>query len=117
MSVSLADRLLVDAPQLMLTVVIAIVLILAHGAGMSARSHVLRRGGAEAEESFGQAGIIVSSVLGLVALLIGFTFSLAVSGYDKRQAAAVDEASAIYSSYLAAQACSGPSKAQAEQAS
>ena len=40
-------------------------------------------------------GLIVSSSLGLLALLLGFTVSMAVARYDNRRTATVDEANAI----------------------
>lgn len=43
----------------------------------------------------GDSGLIVSSTLGLLALLLGFTVAMAVSRYDARRAATVAEANAI----------------------
>ncbi|WP_199554504.1 bestrophin-like domain [Sandaracinobacteroides hominis] len=42
-----------------------------------------------------EPGLIVSASLGLLALLLGFTVSMAVSRYDNRRAAVVQEANAI----------------------
>jgi len=44
-----------------------------------------------------------ASLLGLLALLIGFTFSLSLQRFDNRSAAVVDEANAIGTVYLRAQ--------------
>lgn len=44
-------------------------------------------------------GYVVSSIFGLVALLIGFTFSMALSRYDERRADVVREANAIGTAY------------------
>ena len=57
----------------------------------------------EAEKSEGQEGYIVSAVLGLLALLLGFTFSLAVDRYETRRHLVLDEANAIGTTYLRAQ--------------
>ncbi|MFN3371662.1 MAG: hypothetical protein ACK4Z0_09060 [Sphingomonadaceae bacterium] len=47
------------------------------------------------EEGKGDAGLVVSSSLGLLALLLGFTVSMAVSRYDLRRQATLQEANAI----------------------
>lgn len=46
---------------------------------------------------------IQAAMLGVLALLLGFTFSLAVQRYDSRNVAVVEEANAIGSTYLRAQ--------------
>lgn len=51
----------------------------------------------------GQEGYIVSAVLGLMALLMGFTFSLAVQRFEARRLLVLDEANAIGTTYLRAQ--------------
>jgi len=43
----------------------------------------------------GEPGLIVSASLGLLALLLGFTVSMAVSRYDQRRVATLQEANAI----------------------
>ena len=45
-------------------------------------------------------GAIVASILGLVALVLGFTFSFAASRFDARRQAVVEEANAIGTTYL-----------------
>lgn len=51
---------------------------------------------------------IQASVLGILALLLGFTFSLSLQRYDRRSDAVVDEANAIRATYLRAQLIAGP---------
>ena len=46
-------------------------------------------------EEGGEPGLVVSASLGLLALLLGFTVSMAVSRYDARRAATLNEANAI----------------------
>ena len=46
---------------------------------------------------------ILASLLGVLALLLGFTFSLALQRYDSRSQSVVDEANAIGTTYLRAQ--------------
>lgn len=50
-----------------------------------------------------QIGALQSSLLGILALLLGFTFSLALQRFDTRSAAVVDEANAIGTAYLRTQ--------------
>jgi len=55
------------------------------------------------KEASGQEGYIVSGVLGLLALLLGFTFSLAIERYESRRALVLEEANDIGTAYLRAQ--------------
>jgi hypothetical protein len=48
----------------------------------------------------GHVNLIQGSVLGLMALVLGFTFSLALQRFDSRSEAAVNEANAIRTAYL-----------------
>src|SRR5689334_14816516 len=47
-------------------------------------------------------GAMVASILGLVALVLGFTFSLASSRFDARRMAVLEESNAIGTAYLRA---------------
>ena len=55
-----------------------------------------------------QEGYIVSGVLGLLALLMGFTFAMAVDRFDTRRHLVLDEANAIGTTYLRAQLLAEP---------
>jgi hypothetical protein len=55
------------------------------------------------EASKAQVAIIQTSLLGILALLLGFTFSLSLQRYDRRNEAVVAEANAIGTAYLRAQ--------------
>lgn len=71
-------------------------------AGVSTAGNLLRRrmrGGAEGSEG---EGYLLSAALALLALLIGFTFSLSLSRYDARRALVVTEANAIGTGWLRA---------------
>jgi len=59
-----------------------------------------------------QEGYIVSAVLGLLALLIGFTFSIAVDRFDTRRRLVLEEANAIGTTYLRAQLLKEPYRAR-----
>ncbi|WP_394197122.1 bestrophin-like domain [Litoreibacter albidus] len=52
------------------------------------------------DESKSQVGAVQGSLLGLLALLLGFTFSLALNRYDDRSRAVVSEANAIGTAWL-----------------
>jgi hypothetical protein len=87
-------------PILVLGVLGAVVMFAAAWIGVRIRSRHERRGGEPAE---GQEGYIVSAVLGLMALLMGFTFSLAIDRFDTRRALVLEEANTIGTTYLRTQ--------------
>ena len=58
---------------------------------------------AEGEDDGGREGYIVSATLGLLALLMGFTFSLAVDRFEARRLLVLEEANAIGTTYLRTQ--------------
>lgn len=60
----------------------------------------------------GQEGYIVSAVLGLLALLLGFTFSLAVDRFETRRRLVLEEAQAIERTYYQAQLLAEPHRAR-----
>ena len=55
-------------------------------------------------------GVLQAALLGLVALVLAFGLTMAVSRYDTRRAAVVDEANAIGTTYLRAQMLREPSR-------
>src|SRR5262245_57762214 len=55
-----------------------------------------------------EEGYAITAVLGLLALLMGFTFSLAIDRYDVRRKLVIDEANAIGTAYLRAQLLGAP---------
>src|SRR5580765_2907353 len=59
-----------------------------------------------------QEGYVVSTVLGLLALLLAFTFSLAVDRFDARRALVLEDAKAIGTTYLRAQLLTEPYRAR-----
>lgn len=67
------------------------------------------------EQSDSQEGLIVSAVMGLLALLVGFTFSLALDRFDNRRTGVLDEANAIGTTYLRTQMIDAPYRAQISQ--
>ncbi|CAN7169130.1 hypothetical protein LJR219_000236 [Phenylobacterium sp. LjRoot219] len=71
-----------------------------------------RRNAAVQDGESGQEGYIVSAVLGLLALLLGFTFSLAVDRFDARRLLVLEEANAIGTAYLRSQLLAEPHRAR-----
>lgn len=59
-----------------------------------------------------QEGFVISAVLGLLALLLGFTFALAVDRYEARRILVLQEANAIGTSYLRAQLLEEPHRSR-----
>jgi hypothetical protein len=66
------------------------------------------RAGRRAAKQDPQVATIQGALLGLLALLLGFSFAMAQSRYDARRALVVDEANAIGTAYLRTQLLSGP---------
>src|SRR6185436_7206078 len=57
-------------------------------------------------------GAMVASILGLVALVLGFTFSLAAARFDARRMGVLDEANAIGTAYLRTQFLPEPQRTE-----
>jgi lysylphosphatidylglycerol synthetase-like protein (DUF2156 family) len=70
---------------------------------ISFRIRSRRRKPAIATEAITQANAVLVSMLGLLALLLAFTFSAALQRYDDRSRAVMAEANAIGTTYLRAQ--------------
>lgn len=99
-------------PLIALILIVAMLLAALGGGWMGRR----RRQDAEQpdapEDEDTQEGFIISAVLGLLALLLGFTFALAVDRYDARRVLVLDEANAIGTSYLRAQLLEEPHRSR-----
>ncbi len=65
-----------------------------------------------ADESQASLGTIVASVLGLLAFMLGFTFNVALSRFDERRTAILDDANAIGTTYLRADFFDEPDRGQ-----
>lgn len=62
-----------------------------------------------------QVNTIQSSLLGILALMLGFTFSLALNRYDTRSTAVVNEANAIGTAYLRTELLPEPNRYLAQK--
>lgn len=98
-----------NAPLLILGGGTLILMTMAVGAGVALRAwnDGGRQIGKKGEDG-GLEGYVVSAVLGLLALLMGFTFSLAVDRFETRRTLVLEEANAIGTTYLRAQLLEQP---------
>ena len=102
------NTLFLDAIPLWLAIVVVAVLLgsaIEGGYRLGRWRHAHRR-----DEKGGPVGAMVASVLGLLALVLGFTFSLAASRFDARRMAVLEEANAIGTTYLRAQMLEVPER-------
>jgi len=96
-----------DLPILIVGALVFAAMIGAALAGGLLRAWQDRRPGA-ADEPDGAEGYLVSAVLGLLALLMGFSFSLAVDRFETRRVLVLEEANAIGTAYLRTQLLDPP---------
>ena len=91
------DRILYDFPSVLIVSVLFVVLVigmeLGHRLGRRAQKSIV-------EPTKSQINAIQASMLALLALVLGFTFSLSLQRFDGRATAVVDEANAIGTMYL-----------------
>lgn len=83
------------------SVVIAVVLFLLILLANEIAYRVARRTAAKADQGLStQTNVIQAGILGLLALLLGFSFNMALQRFDARSAAAIEEANAIGTAWL-----------------
>lgn len=86
------------------SIVIATALLLSMVAAIEIGHRIGLRVKTPASDAFkGHVNATSSSILGILALLLGFTFSLSLQRFDSRSEAVVDEANTIGTAYLRAQ--------------
>ena len=109
-----ASSPLTALPVLLLGTILLVIVIGITWAGMRIRMKAAGRARAAAgraedvDEEEDANGAIVSAVLGLLALLLGFTFALAVNRFETRRALVLEEANAIGTAYLQTQVLPQP---------
>lgn len=87
-------RLMDSLPLWLIIPLILLALLAARELGGWAHRRYATSHGTEGEEA-SEKGLLVSAVLGLLALLVAFTFSLSLNRYDERRKIVVEEANAI----------------------
>jgi hypothetical protein len=95
-----------------------LVLLVAAAFGHFIRKLQLRRSAGkerESEPSVAQEGYLLSGVLGLLGLLLAFTFGMAISRYEARRELVMKEANAIGTAYLRAQLLDEPYRGRLSQ--
>jgi len=101
-----------DAPAWLVGVILLTGMMVAREGGAWAHRRLKPAGPAAAGRGTAE-GHILTGVLGLLALLIAFTFSLALERYDDRRQLVVAEANALTASYLRTKLLDEPAPLQA----
>lgn len=112
MSESFFDHLLHVTPFWLLALVVFAGMALAAAGGVRLRRWHERGAKRRSDKEDSQEGLVVSSVMGLLALLIGFTFSLAIDRFDTRRERVLAEANAVATTYLRTQLLEEPHRAR-----
>lgn len=103
---------LASAPLALIGLVILVLLL--SGMEIGVRGHRwLQKRDNNAEKA--TPDYLLSAMLGLLALLLGFTFSMALNRYESRRELVVEEANAIGTTWLRAQLVEGPDRARMSQ--
>ena len=92
--------------------VAATVILLLCASGLLGMYVRRKKGGEREDEDKGAEQLIVSAILGLLALLLGFTFALAIDRFYTRRALVVAEANAIGTTWLRAQLLDEPHRSR-----
>jgi hypothetical protein len=84
-------------------IVVALLATMAAASALGELFRLRRAKAADGDDGKDGEGYIVSATLGLLALLMGFTFSLAVDRFEARRVLVLEEANAIGTTYLRTQ--------------
>ncbi|GAO44550.1 hypothetical protein FPE01S_03_05880 [Flavihumibacter petaseus NBRC 106054] len=96
---NMSKSALFDMPAPLIAIVIFVLIFIANGTGFRYRKSRLRRNKENEDEGEG-LGTVESSMLGLMALIMGFTFSMAASKFEARRQIVVEEANNIGTALL-----------------
>lgn len=100
-------------PVWMVGLLLFATMFLAASATSAHRAHRQRAAGVDPEEKDEEnSNYIFSAVAGLLALLLGFTFSMAVERFDSRRVLVLQEANTVGTAYLRAQLLPEPHRAR-----
>jgi hypothetical protein len=95
-----------------LTLFVLITMLLAAFVGHAVHRWVRHRAKADEKEDHNQEGYLVGSMLGFLALLMAFSFSMALDRYEERRHLVIQEANAIGTAYLRTQLLDEPHRAR-----
>ncbi len=101
-----------NASLLWLGGTIVVLMVIAVAVGIALRGWNDRHTASNGTGGQNLEGYVVSAVLTLLALLMGFTFSLAVDRFETRRRLVLEEANAIGTAYLRAQLLEAPHRAR-----
>lgn len=101
-----------QTPMWLLSLATFVALIVAYAVGTWIRQRRTSAGAPIADDEGNFDGYIVSGVVGLLALLLSFTFGLAVDRFDARRGFVVAESNAIGTTYLRAQTFPEPHRGE-----
>ncbi|NJN55421.1 MAG: hypothetical protein HC804_12100 [Anaerolineae bacterium] len=93
-------ELMYNQNSILIVIILFVTLVVAMEVGYRLGRRVQTRADVESKS---HVNAIQTSLLGVLALLLGFTFSLSLQRYDSRNVAVVDEANAIGTAYLRSQ--------------
>lgn len=106
------EEVLYDQSSILIAVVLLVAILAANEVGY--RLGRWRRARADTGAK-AQTNAIQAAMLGLLALLLGFTFTMALQRFDNRSQAVISEANAIGTAYLRTQLLPDPYRAPARQ--
>lgn len=106
------DELLSEPSLSSIAFGLGLALLLAVEAGYRLHSHWRSREVAAAAQTFQGGTHILSAALGLLALILGFSFSMALGRYDVRRHLVLEESNAIGTVYLRAQILQEPARSE-----
>jgi hypothetical protein len=95
-------------PIWLVVLALFVAMVLSAVAGLALHSRRRRLGLLQPDD--GREGYVVSAVLGLLALLLGFTLSLALDRFEARRTLVLQEANAIGAAYLRSQLLPEPER-------
>ena len=99
-----------EAPLMLVAIVLFAMLSAARELGTVVHRRLTRRAGDPDDGDSSDEGFILSAALGLLALLLAFTFGLALSRYEARRELVVAESNAIGTAYMRAQVLDAPER-------
>ena len=103
-------RWLATTPPIVIGALVFASMVAALFVGIAVRNRLAR--GRDDEDASSEEGYIVSATLGLLALLLAFTFSVALDRFETRRQLVITEANAIGTSYLRAQLLDEPHRSR-----